>query len=223
MTPGPADTPPMTRNSTPGSVAVSQFSGLGSSYQNKIITALHIPVELADHKDINLGFAWQKYKACQAAIKACNTLWNAGQLGGVFDRKPTQSDIISIFKGKTQWHLTYMKVFPKVSNYSAMVSWLEDQDDKLSDVEIWGVAKPSYGFSDLMQWLDNKGEGLDVSETESDSGDRRKGKGKGKGKGKKMKQDKGKGKEKKTVGSKDQGKKKGKEGNGGKKKDKAIL
>jgi len=49
---------------TPGSVAVSQVSGLGSSYQNKIITALHIPVELADHKDINLGFAWQKYKAC---------------------------------------------------------------------------------------------------------------------------------------------------------------
>ena len=131
MTHNSTDTPPMTCNSTPGSVAVSQFSGLGSSYQNNI-KALHIPVELADHKDINLGFAWQNYKAYQAAIKACNTLWNAGQLGGVFDKKPTQSHIISIFKGKTQWQLTCMKVFPKVSNYSAMVSWLEDQDDKLS-------------------------------------------------------------------------------------------
>jgi len=100
MTPGPADTPPMTCNSTPGSVAVSQFSGLGSSYQNKIITALHIPVELADHKDINLGFAWQKYKACQAAIKACNTLWNAGQLGGVLTES-LLSQILSIFsRGK---------------------------------------------------------------------------------------------------------------------------
>ena len=166
----------------------------GSLFKDKLIKALNIPMELTDHKDINLGYAWQKYKGFLTASKTCNVLWDSGKLQGVFDKRPTQGDIISVFKGKSQWHLTYQKAFPRVSGYPTMVSWLEDGDDKLSDVELWGVSKPVYGFSDLFEWLANGGEGLTV-ETESDM---KKSKGKGKEKAKEKKKDKGKEKKKRT-------------------------
>jgi len=67
--------------------------------------------------------------------------------------------------------LTYSKAFPKVSNYPAMVSWLEDQSDKPSDLELWEVVKAAYTFSDLMQWLSNGGKGLDVGGSQSDDGE----------------------------------------------------
>ncbi|KAF8226356.1 hypothetical protein L208DRAFT_1214961, partial [Tricholoma matsutake] len=82
---------------------------------------------------------------------------------------PTQADIISIFKGKSQWHLTYSKAFPKLSGYPRMVSWLEDSDDKLSDIVLWGISKPVYTFADLLEWLANGGEGLTKVETEAES------------------------------------------------------
>jgi hypothetical protein len=120
-------TTPDTRDSTPLSATTSHFpmmsSHTGSPFKDKIIASLNIPVELTDHKDINLGYAWQKYKACLAAIKTCNLLWESKKLRDVFDRKPTQADIISIFKGKSQWHLTYSKAFPKLSSYPTMVFW----------------------------------------------------------------------------------------------------
>ena len=119
----------------------------------------------------------------------------------VFDRKPTQADIISVFKGKTQWHLTYAKTFPKLSGYPEMVSWLEDSDEKLSDLELWGTVKSTYTFSDLSEWLAKRGVGLKKmgTNTESDMGkgkDKAKEKKKGKGKEKEKKMDKGKGKAK---------------------------
>lgn len=156
-------------------------SSTGSMFKDKLIAALNIPAELSDHKDISLGCAWKKYNAFLVASKTCNTLWDSKQLHGVFDRKPTQADIISVFKGKSQWHMTYQKAFPKVSGYPAMVSWLEEDDDKLSDVELWGISKDAYGFADLLEWLANDGEGLTV-DTESDVEKSKKGKGKGKGK-----------------------------------------
>jgi len=208
-------TPPITCDSTPGSAAVSDFLEVtgytGSLFSKKLIAALDIPLELTDHKDPNLGYAWQKYKACLTAIKTCSTKWDNGTLRNTFDKKPTQADIIGVFKGKTQWHLTYSKAFPKVSNYPAMVSWLEDQSDKPSDLELWGVVKAAYTFSDLMQWLSNGGESLDVGDSQSDDGEP-KGKEKEKGKGKGKEKEKGKGKEK--------AKGKGKEKESGKKEEK---
>ena len=157
------------------------------------------------------------------AIKTCSTKWDNGTLKKTFDKKPTQADIIGVFKGKTQWHLTYSKAFPKVSNYPAMVSWLEDQSDKPSDLELWGVVKAAYTFSDLMQWLSNGGEGLYVGNSQSDKGEpkgkekekrkekektKEKGKQKEKTKEKDKEKESGKKEEKKSGGSKDKGKRK---------------
>ena len=166
-------TPPDTRMSTPFSVTAPHLlmgsSHTGSPFKDKIIASLGIPVELADHKEVNLCYAWQKYKAYSAAVKTCNMLWDSGKLREAFDQKPMQVDLISIFKGKSQWHLMYTKAFPKLSGPPTMVSWLEDSDDKLSDIELWGVLKPAHAFSHLLEWLVNGGEGLTKGKTEAGS------------------------------------------------------
>ena len=210
---------PSTTTSTDAVSILSLSANTGSPYKDKLIASLGIPVELTDHSDINLGYSWRKYKACLKAIETCNLLWQGKQLREVFDRKPTQVDIISVFKGKTQWHLTYAKAFPKLAEYPAMVSWLEDSDDKLSDFELWGVEKLAYGFSDLLEWLNNDGVGL------SNARSKEKGKGKEKEmerskekrKGREKEMEKGKRKDKGEKG-KDKGKGKAKEVTGGNKK-----
>ena len=195
-------------------------SHTGSPFKDKIIASLGIPIELTDHKDISLGHAWQKYKVCLAAIKTCNSLWESQKLREVFDQRPTQADIISVFKGKSQWHLTYSKAFPKLSGFPTMVSWLEDSDDKLSDAELWGVSKSVYTFSDLLEWLANGGEGLTKMKTEtgSDIKETQKEKEKKKGKGKEKEKRKEKEKEEEKNKRNDKGKVKAKEVTGGKKK-----
>ena len=137
-------------------------------------------------------------------ITACNTLWEDNRLRDVFDRKPTQADVISVFKGKTQWHLTYAKAFPKLSSYPEMASWLEDSDQKLSDLELWETLKSTYTFSDLLEWLANGGVGLKKMETGNENAKEKK-TGKGKEKEKPKKLDRGKGKMREVF---DEGKKK---------------
>ena len=127
MAPASISTTTATHGSTPTIIS-------GSPYKDKMIASFNIPVELTehkvipffnilvkltDHKDINLGFAWQKYKACLEAIKTCNLLWESKELRDIFDRKPTQADIIGLFKGKAQWHSTYAKAFPKSVLYTS--------------------------------------------------------------------------------------------------------
>ena len=201
---------PLPSTTTTDSVSILSLSAnTGSPCKAKLIASLGISVELTDHNDINLGYAWQKYKTCLKAIETCKSLWQSRQLREVFDQKPTQAHIIGVFKGKTQWHLTYAKAFPKLAEYSAMVSWLEDSDDKLSDFELWGVEKSAYGFSDLLEWLNN--DGVSLSNARS--------KEKGKGKEKEKEKEKGKGKRRKDKGKeKDKCKDKAKEVTGGNKK-----
>jgi len=148
-----------TLSSTPSvatpSIVSTEPSNL--SFKDKIAMVLKVPSELVNHQDKGLKDAWAKYKAYLNAVTKLDDLWNAGQLRNVFDKKPILTDIKNLFKGKTQWHITYHKVFPKLNNYPEMVSWLEDQEDKQSDLDLWGIQKPSYSFSDLQTWLANGG------------------------------------------------------------------
>ena len=50
-----------------------------------------------------------------------------------------------------------------------IVFWLENSDDKLSDIKLWEVSKPIYTFSDLLEWLANGEEGLTMTKTETKS------------------------------------------------------
>src|SRR5882762_6738095 len=92
MAPAPfGTTPPTTHHPTPGVTTIAHYSEAsqtGSPFNDKLVAALDIPLELTDHTDKNLVFAWQVYKACEAAIKTCDSLWQSGKLKEVFDKTP---------------------------------------------------------------------------------------------------------------------------------------
>ena len=104
--------------------------------------------------------------------------------------------LLEYSKGRHSGIWTYAKAFPKLAAYPDMVSWLENSNDRLSDIELWGVEKPVYGFADLLEWLENNGIGKNQKEKE-----KWKGKGKEKEKEEKEKEKKkNKGKSREVTG-----------------------
>ena len=78
--------------------------------------------------------------------------------------------MIEVFVLKSMWFSHYKPAFSKVADYSEMVKWLKDSDDKGTDLEVWGVKKELYSLMDLHKFVDNgtlaenKGKKQDVSE-----------------------------------------------------------
>jgi hypothetical protein len=118
------------------------------------------------------------------AVKTLDEKWKDGVLP--YECKPSQEHIIETMQSKTFWYDYICKYFTKVGEHPDMVSWLENNDDAPSDIEVWRVEKKSYSFGDLDQYLKSGGVGLS-----------------------KMKEEKSKGKEK--AGSSKKGKEKEKE------------
>ncbi len=127
-----------------------------SSMKEQLATLLGVPLTLVGTGDVPLHKSYQKYKAFLAAA------YTADQLvaNGTLDKKPTQADIMGLFASKSYFHSHYKRLLPKVTDYPDMVAWLEEQPDCLSDVEVWGLKKDVYTFTDLQAWLEEgKGEG----------------------------------------------------------------
>jgi hypothetical protein len=77
-----------------------------------------------------------------------------------------------------------------------MIAWLEEEPGSV-DVDVWGVKKANYSFSNLKVWLKNGGM-LDNEDEEFEKHKVvKKGKGKGKGKGKEKEKEKDRGHKKK--------------------------
>lgn len=140
------------------------------SYSTELMVHLDIPSALADRSQRSLRHSYAKYKAFLAAIPVLEMKWGNGELP--YQRKPTGEQVIETMQSKTFWYDYIRKYFPRVSEYSEMVAWLENADDASSDLDVWGVEKAQYGFVDLALWLKNEGKGLVLE------GKSRKGKGK---------------------------------------------
>jgi hypothetical protein len=131
------------------------------------MTLLGISAHLSICKDRNNCHAYEKYKAC---LKASHTLSNME--GSWPGKKPTAVDLIEVFVSKSMWFSHYKPAFSKVAGYPEMVKWLENSDDKGTDLEVWGVEKGSYSLMDLQKFVDDgtlaekkgKGKKKDVSE-----------------------------------------------------------
>ncbi|KAF8231620.1 hypothetical protein L208DRAFT_1276121 [Tricholoma matsutake] len=119
---------------------------------------LDIPSHLSDCSQCSLCHSYAKYKAFLAAVPILDKKWKDHEL--LYERKPTQEQIIEMMQSKTFWYDYICKYFSCVSAYPEMVLWLEDAEDAPSDLEIWKVEKGQYGFADLDAWLRNDGNGL---------------------------------------------------------------
>jgi hypothetical protein len=133
------------------------------------MTLLGISAHLSIRNDRNIRLSYEKYKAY---LKASQTL---SKLEGSWPgKKPSATDLIEVFVSKSMWFSHYKPAFPKVADYPEMVKWLENSDDKGTDLEVWGVEKGSYSLLDLRRFVDNgtlaekkgkgKGKKKDVSE-----------------------------------------------------------
>jgi hypothetical protein len=132
------------------------------------MTLLGISAHLSARNDRNIRLAYEKYKAYLQASQTLSKMKDGSWPG----KKPSTIDLIEVFVSKSMWFSHYRPAFSKVADYSEMVKWLEDSDDKGTNLEVWGVEKESYSLTDLRKFVDNgtlaekkgKGKKKDVSE-----------------------------------------------------------
>ena len=148
------------RLSTPATTG----SGTSSASKEEILTLLGIPTHLSDRSDLGLRISYEKYKAHFEATQTYERMVSDGSWTG---KKLFAVNFIELFVSKSFWHSHVKKYFSKVANYPVMAEWLADGDDKLSDLDVWGMEKSSYTFKDLEMYYEQAA---------------RKGKKKGKGK-----------------------------------------
>jgi hypothetical protein len=112
-------------------------------------------------------------------LEACQTLANLKNTGtwpsGL--KVPGQMDVILLFIGKSAWYDSWSKTFPNITKYPEMVKWLRMEDDRQSDLEVWGIAHNVYNFVHLITWVENEGS-LIVEKKLKKGKEKEKGKGK---------------------------------------------
>ncbi len=125
-----------------------------SSYKHEVITLLGIPAHLTGTGDVSLSLAYQKYRAFLIAFQTYEDMvkantWTIARL--------TKTNIIELFVSKSFFHSHYKRYFPKVAEHEEMVGWLNEDEDRICDIDVWGVKKNVYTFTDLALWLENGG------------------------------------------------------------------
>jgi hypothetical protein len=134
---------------------------------------------------VPLTLAYQRYIACNKAMQDFNRM-KAAKTWPSTCPEPTATDIIEIFISKSMWHQYYVALFSHISRYPDMVEWLEDGEDRPSSVDVWGLEKTSYTFSDLKKWLNEQKSSL-AADVEEKMDKKEKGKEKRRKRGKRLK------------------------------------
>ena len=148
-----------------------------TSEQHLIAAELQIPSNmLRTGAPLSLQANYTRYlvylEACQTLANLKNTgTWPSGL------KVPGQMDVILLFIGKSAWYDSWSKTFHNITKYPEMVKWLRMEDDRQSDLEVWGIAHNVYNFVHLITWVENEGS-LIVEKKLKKGKDKEKGKGK---------------------------------------------
>jgi hypothetical protein len=140
-----------------------------SDYRDELVHIFGIPNHLLrDSSKVEGGLQlyYKKYQTCIEALSTSERMANAGEW---VIRKPSETEVVELFIGKTMWHSHFKKMFSRVPKYPEMQRWLNDEEDALPAIDIWGEEKSSYTFKDLSAWMEKE-----------DNKARKKGKGKAK-------------------------------------------
>ncbi|KAF8984005.1 hypothetical protein BDQ17DRAFT_1336320 [Cyathus striatus] len=157
----------ISRSHTPSLV---QRGGISEQHTEELIDVLKIPRDILESTAPGLRVAYQRYLACINTVSDHNTMdknrtWPVA--------KTTKKEIITVFVSSSAWYENNSN-FDKIADFPAMQSWLAEDEDSPTDLDLWGFERDYYMFLDLKRWLKEKKE-------------KRKGKGKGKGKSKEEK------------------------------------
>ncbi|KAF8995260.1 hypothetical protein BDQ17DRAFT_1330675 [Cyathus striatus] len=147
-----------------------QRGGISEQRTEELVEVLKIPRDILESTAPGLQVAYQRYLACIKAVSDHNIMdknrtWPIA--------KATKKEIVTVFVSSSAWYENYSN-FDKIADFPTMQSWLVEDEDSPSDLNLWGFESDHYTFLDLKKWLKEKKE-------------KRKGKGKGKGKSKEEK------------------------------------
>ncbi|KAF8977539.1 hypothetical protein BDQ17DRAFT_1339177 [Cyathus striatus] len=155
---------------TPLSLDIETYSiqskgGISEQRTEELIDVLKIPRDILVSTAPRLQVTYQRYLACIKANSDHNTMdknrtWPVA--------KATKKEIVTVFVSSSAWYENYSN-FDKIADFPAMQSWLAEDEDSPTDLDLWGFERDYYTFLDLKRWLKEKKE-------------KRKGKGKGKSK-----------------------------------------
>jgi hypothetical protein len=138
-----------------------------------ILSLLGISPHLGDRSDHSLQGSYKKYKAY---LEACDNYERMVGDGVWVGQKLTATGLIELFGSKSFWHSHVKKLFSQVSNHPLMVEWLDNSEDKPSNLDVWGVEKTSYTFKDLKEYLEQakaKGKGRGKNKAKVEDKDRK--------------------------------------------------
>ncbi|KAF8994116.1 hypothetical protein BDQ17DRAFT_1331291 [Cyathus striatus] len=146
-------------------LSLVQRGGISEQRTEELIDILKIPRDILESTAPGLRVAYQRYLACIKAVSNHNTMdknrtWPIA--------KATKKEIVMVFVSSSAWYENYSN-FDKIADFPAMQSWLAEDEDSPTDLDLWGFERDYYTFLDLKRWLKEKKE-------------KRKGKGKGKSK-----------------------------------------
>src|ERR1700676_1763758 len=120
-----------------------------TSFKSHLITLLGIPASLTRTGDVTIQLAYQKYKGFLTAFQTYEEMMKAKTWTST---RPTKTDIIELFVSKSFFHSHYKRYFLKVAEHDDMVAWLDDDEDRMNDLDLWGLKKETYTFTDLAAW-----------------------------------------------------------------------
>jgi hypothetical protein len=126
-----------------------------AAYRAEVSQLLNIPNHLlrGGKGEGGLIFNYNKYKACIQAISMAESMANSGEWP---IRRPSETEIVELFIGKSMWYSHFKKTFSRVPKYPQMLKWLNEDDDALPTIDLWGEEKGSFSFTDLKKWMDRE-------------------------------------------------------------------
>ena len=117
-----------------------------------LIAALETPIHLTVRDgDASLQFAYRKYKAYLEAQRLLDSKCVEGKWLG---KKPTNTEVVELFVGKSMFYQYYRRGFGNINDFPKMVEWLEGGEGAPSDLEVWGMERSTYTFSDLFEYCE---------------------------------------------------------------------
>ena len=169
--------PLMTESSVFNNTSGSDGLPLFTPVQQSMIKQLEIENIYLERKNHTLRYAYSKYKEFCRAHALMKDMQNTLTWKGA----GKQVDLKGIFASPSYFYSNY-EPFKFVAKYPSLIDWLENNEDCLSDDEIWGFSE-DYNLGSVQKFLHQQGE-LEKSKLDEETEEVQKQTSKKKGKSK---------------------------------------